>query len=64
MIVAMKNNSPLISAAEAAVLLGVNTRTVQRWIVRGDFTTVTKFPGLRAPYILSRDEVMSLADNK
>lgn len=54
----------LISASEAATLLGVNSRTIRRRIERGDFQAVTKFPGLRSPYILNRDEVMNLVGKK
>jgi hypothetical protein len=47
-----------IGVAEAAEMLGINSRTVHRRILRGDFKFITKLPGLRAPYILSRDEVL------
>jgi excisionase family DNA binding protein len=60
----MTPSTDLISAAEAAQLLGVHTRTVRRWIVRGEFQTVTKFPGLRAPYILNRSEVLTRVEQK
>ena len=49
-----------ISVTETAKLLGVDSRTVHRRIIRGDFTLVTKFDGLRGPYILDRKEVLSL----
>lgn len=55
----MQTNHNQVSASEAAQLLGVNKRTVHRRIVRGVFHHVTKFPGLRAPYILDRAEVLS-----
>jgi excisionase family DNA binding protein len=60
----MKPITMLISASEAATLLGVNSRTIRRRIERGDFQAVTKFPGLRSPYILNRDEVMNLVGKK
>jgi IS30 family transposase len=50
-----------ISVTETAKLLGVGNKTIHRRIIRGDFTTVSKFEGLRGPYILDRKEVLALA---
>ena len=55
----MQTNQNHISTAEAAELLGVDTTTVHRRIARGVYSKVTKFPGLRAPFILDREEVLS-----
>ena len=52
-----------IGVAEAAEILGVNSRTVHRRIIRGDFYCVAKLPGLRAPYILDRDEVLNYMES-
>jgi DNA-directed RNA polymerase specialized sigma24 family protein len=58
----MNQTGDQISVTETAKLLGVNSRTVHRRIIRGEFQLVTKFDGLRGPYILNRQEVLSLAD--
>jgi ABC-type arginine transport system permease subunit len=56
------NNFPVqIGVTETAQLLGVAKTTVLRRIIRGDFATVTKLPGLTASYILDRNEVMALS---
>jgi excisionase family DNA binding protein len=60
----MKTSGNEISVTETAMLLGVNNRTIRRWITRGDFKLVTKFEGLRGVYILNRQEVQSLVDTK
>jgi hypothetical protein len=60
----MNKTTNQISVAIAAKLLGVNNRTIHRRIIRGDFKLVTKFEGLRGPYILNRQEIQSLVDTK
>jgi excisionase family DNA binding protein len=53
-----------VNVPEAAELLGLNRATVVRWIRKGYFQKVIKFPGLRSPYILDRDEVLFHVGNK
>jgi len=60
----MTNTTNQIGVTEAAQILGVHIRTVHRRINRGDFDLVTKLPGVRAPYILDRDEVTYHVGNK
>jgi excisionase family DNA binding protein len=60
----MNTTGNQISVTETAKLLGVNNRTIHRWITRGDFKLVTKFEGLRGTYILNRQEVQSLVEAK
>jgi IS30 family transposase len=55
----MNQTGNQISVTETAKLLGVNNRTVHRRIIRGEFKLVTKFDGLRGPYILNRQEIES-----
>lgn len=53
--------SDLITATEAAELLGRTSRTVVRWAGDGKLPPATKLPGLRAPFLFNRSDVEALA---
>ena len=55
-------NEDLVSTSEAAVILGVDTRTVHRMVYDGRLPTQAKMPGLRGPYVLARVDVEKLRD--
>ena len=52
-----KNTSDNIGVAEAAELLGVDTRTIHRRILRGELQAEKLGVGLRAAYVLSRTDI-------
>jgi excisionase family DNA binding protein len=56
-----KNTGTKIGVTEAAQLLGVDTRTIHRRILRGELTAEKLNGGLRAAYLLERSEVEAKA---
>ena len=50
----------LVTATEAAQILGVTRQTAHRWIADGVFPTVYKI-GARPTFVLLRDEVDAVA---
>ncbi len=50
-----------ITVAEAADLLRVNVSTITRKIRRGELHGAQLHTGIRAPYVVSRTEVLALA---
>jgi hypothetical protein len=53
-----------ITAAQAARILSTDVRTVHRLILRGKLTGVKAHSGLRAPYLIARAEVETLAASR
>jgi excisionase family DNA binding protein len=51
----------LITAAEAAHLLGCSVPTVHRRIARGELAVVHRLPGLRGAVLLRRADVLEIA---
>ena len=49
-----------LTTAEAAAALGLDITTVCRRIRRGEIHAVKAHPGLRAPYLVSADDVENL----
>jgi excisionase family DNA binding protein len=47
----------LLSAGEAAAILGCSVRTVHRRIARGDLPVAYRLPGNIGAYVLRRDDV-------
>lgn len=62
----MTNPSPeqLMTADEAAALLGVDRSTVTRWAQSGRLEEHMKFPGLRGPRLFERSTVEALAGER
>ena len=62
----VKNNGvpPLIGAAEAAVILGVDPATVVRWVHAEKLTPITKAPGQTGAWLFSRAEIARLARDR
>ena len=57
----MDKNTEPISVSEAAEILGVSIRHVNRLLSKGQLTAVYKHAGIRGPYLLSRAEVEARA---
>lgn len=53
-----------ITAAAAATILRVDVRTVHRMVRRGEIRGHKIYDGLRAPYLVSKRDVLKLADAK
>lgn len=51
----------LIPTAEAARRLGVDVRTVHRWVKSGRLTPAVKTPGLRGALLFHREDVEAIA---
>ncbi|SDF98493.1 DNA binding domain-containing protein, excisionase family [Cellulosimicrobium cellulans] len=51
-----------ITAAEAADLLGVDRRSVVRFIDNGDLTALDKLPGRTGAYLFNREDVERFAE--
>ena len=49
-----------ITVAEAAVLIGVDRSTINRWITRGRLTPTRKLPGRTGTTLVSSDDVLAL----
>lgn len=49
-----------LTTAEVAATLGVDVRTVHRWVTAGELTPLTKLPGLRGAYLFARSDVEAL----
>ena len=50
-------NPEHLPTAEAARVLGVDVRTIHRWVEVGRITPALKYPGLRGPYLFTAAEV-------
>lgn len=53
-----------ITAAEAADLLGVDRRSVVRFIDNGDLTALDKLPGRTGAYLFNREDVERFAESR
>lgn len=53
-----------ITAAEAADLLGVDRRSVVRFIDNGDLTALDKLPGRTGAYLFNREDVERFAETR
>lgn len=56
------NNTDLIGSAEAALILGVNRATLNRWAVKGSVPTAVKAPGYTGPRLFDRLEIQRLTE--
>ena len=54
------HNTEHLTTAKVADLLGVDVRTVHRWVDAGRLTPAMKLDGLRGPYLFERAEVERL----
>jgi excisionase family DNA binding protein len=52
---------PLMTVSEAAAHLGVNPRTVHRWIASGRVHAAMRLPGRTGPVLLHPNDVHRLA---
>lgn len=59
----MPNDAPLISALEAATLLGVSRRDVLR-LIEQETLNAEKLPGRTGSYVLLRADVQALRDER
>jgi excisionase family DNA binding protein len=57
----MATHPPLLTTAQVAERLGVNVRTVHRWVERGSLTPALKATGIRGPLFFAAAEVERLA---
>ena len=55
---------PLIGAAEAAAILGVDPATVVRWVHSGRVTPIAKAPGQTGAWLFSREKITRLAQER
>jgi excisionase family DNA binding protein len=54
-----------LTISEAAVILGVTTRTVRRWVLKGLFPGAYQIQGgATLPWLLPEDEVLAMAKRK
>jgi excisionase family DNA binding protein len=60
----MSNIRREVTAAEAADMLGVDRRSVVRFIEHGDLKPAMKLPGRTGAYLFARDEVEQLRDQR
>lgn len=58
----MPNPAPLIGAAEAAALIGVDRTTFNRWVAKGEISPVVEMPGRTGARLYDADEIERLAD--
>lgn len=57
----LKNQPDLIASTEAARLLNIDARTVQRKAERQEIPTVGKLPGRTGAFLFDRDVIEALA---
>jgi excisionase family DNA binding protein len=60
----MSNIRREVTAAEAADLLGVDRRTVVRYIEHGDLVPSQKLPGRTGAFLIEREAVEQLRDER
>ena len=58
----MPNTDTLLTTAQVADILGVDVRTVHRWVKRGTLTPALKATGLRGPLFFAEADVLALGD--
>jgi len=51
-------------AAEACEALSIDRSTLTRWVTSGRIKPADKAPGLRGPYMFTRDEVQRVKDER
>jgi len=51
------SNIEHLETSRVAEALGVDVRTIHRWVEAGRITPVYKLPGLRGPYLFTAAEV-------
>lgn len=56
----MPNLSSMVTASEAADILGRDVSTVNKMIRSGRLSAIKAFDGLRAPYLIERRDVERL----
>lgn len=58
----MPTETPPISTADLAAQLGVDPRTLHRWVASGEAVAAFKAPGLRGAYFFDADEAARLRE--
>lgn len=60
----MQTNATLLTTAQAAERLGVDVRTIHRWVKRGSVAPALKATGLRGPLFFTHDDIERLAQER
>jgi excisionase family DNA binding protein len=55
----MATTPTLLTTAQAAERLGVDVRTIHRWVKRGTLTPALKATGLRGPLFFAESDVLA-----
>ena len=57
----MPKTDTLLTTAQVAQRLGVDVRTVHRWVKRGDLVPALKAPGIRGPLFFREADLQDAA---